>query len=74
MILHKLKTLIFKILTYFFIYTSSFFNPLRIHLRLLTILKTSSKTVGRNMFLICKYIYFESLFNRLYIEIKQMLK
>ena len=50
---------------------ATFAAHLRILWRLLTILKTNKKSVWNSVFLyVKKYVYFESVFNTLYIEIK----
>ena len=50
------------------------YSYLRIHRRLSTILKTSKKMYEVIFFDMKKYVYSEGVFNKLYTEIKQMLK
>ena len=51
---------------------NGFLNNLRIHWRILTILKTRRKSLWINAFWYVKYVYSESVVNTPYIEIKHL--
>ena len=72
----KIKHLLYFSWNYFRMFNGLQFkySDLRIHWRLSTILKTSKKLYEVMIFDMWKYVYFESVFNTLYIEIKLNVK